>query len=78
MSLQEILDDSATTDTKASDQGAPQGEIGQSVNSKMFPNPVSDFHVKGMGLGRESCPSDLLRGKEPCCDCGQQFHACRW
>jgi len=46
-------------------QCAPQWEIGQSVNSTMFPNPVSDVHVNGMGLGRESCPSDLLRGKEP-------------
>src|SRR5258708_17037417 len=31
----------------------------------MLPDPVSDFHVVGMGLFGESCSRGLLRGEEP-------------
>ena len=64
MCLPELLDDSATTDTKASDQGAPPWKIGHPVNTTMLPDPVSDLDMIGMGFFRESCPLGLLSGEE--------------
>src|SRR5260370_32259379 len=42
-----------------------RGKIGQPINTTMLPDPVSDFHVVGMGLFRESCSRGLLGGEEP-------------
>src|SRR6266436_1497786 len=40
-------------------------KICQPINTTMLPDPVSDFHVVGMGLFGESCPCGLLGGEEP-------------
>src|ERR1700737_404568 len=42
-----------------------RGKIGQPINTTMLPDPVSDFHVVGMGLFGESCSRGLLGGEEP-------------
>src|SRR5260370_4167116 len=42
-----------------------RGKIGQPINTTMLPDPVSDFHVVGMGLFRESCSRGLLGREEP-------------
>src|SRR5258708_26523761 len=41
------------------------GKIGQPINTTMLPDPVSDFHVVGMGLFSESSSRGLLGGEEP-------------
>jgi hypothetical protein len=42
-----------------------RGKIGQPINTTMLPDPVSDFHVVGMGLFAEPCSRGLLGGEEP-------------
>ncbi len=42
-----------------------RGKIGQPIDTTMLPDPVSDFHVVGMGLFGESCSRGLLGGEEP-------------
>src|SRR6267142_332284 len=65
MCLPELLDDSATTGTKASDQGAPPWENRPADKYHDAPGSSSDFHVVGMGLFGESCSRGLLGGEEP-------------